>query len=122
MTDEQLMHYFGFDDPELLTQLKDEYNFSHKSIIDLFGNVQPIITYKASKTKARPNKANGNVWYLRISLETQTYNEIVYYPMNVLMSTNERNISLMYEHVVSIKYKNDVKKKILRTKEIEVEL
>ena len=96
--------------------------FTHKSIIDLFGNVQPIITYKASKTKVRPNKANGNVWYLKISLETKTYNEIVYYPMNVLMSTNERNINVMYEHAVSIKYKNDVKKKILRTKEIEVDL
>jgi hypothetical protein len=96
--------------------------FTHKNIIDLFGNVQPIITYKASKTKARPNKANGNVWYLKISLETQTYNEIVYYPMNVLMSSNERIINAMYENVVSIKYKNDVKKKILRTKEIEVDL
>ena len=96
--------------------------FTHKNIIDLFGNVQPIITYKASKTKARPNKANGNVWYLKISLETQTYNEIVYYPMNVLMSSNERIINAMYEHMVSIKYKNDVKKKILRTKEIEVDL
>ena len=45
--------------------------FSHKSIIDLFGNVQPIITYKQSKTKVRPIKANSNVWYLQISLETQ---------------------------------------------------
>ena len=29
MTDEQLMHYFGFDDPLMLKQLKDEYNFSY---------------------------------------------------------------------------------------------
>ena len=104
------------------SDVKKNIAFKHKSIIDLFGNVQPIITYKASKTKARPNKANGNVWYLKISLETKKYNEIVYYPMNVLMSSNERIINAMYEHMVSIKYKNDVKKKILRTKEIEVDL
>ena len=45
--------------------------FRYKTIIDLFGNVQPIITYKQSKTKVRPIKANSNVWYLQISLETQ---------------------------------------------------
>ena len=96
--------------------------FTHKNIIDLFGNVQPIITYKASKTKARPNKANGNVWYLKISLETQTYNEIVYYPMNVLMSNNERNINLMNQNKVNIKFKNEDKKKNLRTEEFEIDL
>ena len=30
--------------------------FKHKEIIDLFGNNQPIITYKATKTKVRPKK------------------------------------------------------------------
>ena len=45
--------------------------FRYKTIIDLFGNVQPIITYKQLKTKVRPIKANSNVWYLQISLETQ---------------------------------------------------
>ena len=44
------------------SDVKKNIAFKHKSIIDLFGNVQPIITYKASKTKARPNKANGNLY------------------------------------------------------------
>ncbi len=35
--------------------------YRHNTIIDLFGNVQPIITYKQSKTKVRPIKANSNV-------------------------------------------------------------
>ncbi len=96
--------------------------FRHKEIIDLFGNNQPIITYKPTKTKARPNKTNGNVWYLKISLETQTFNEIVYYPMNVLMSNNERTINAMYSNAVNIKVKTDGKKKILRTEEFEIDL
>ena len=62
------------------------------------------------------------MWYLKISLETQTFNEIVYYPMNVLMSNNEKTINAMYANAVSIRYKNNVKKKIVRTKEFEIEL
>ena len=79
----------------------------HKTILDLFDNNQPIITYKATKTKIRPNKSIANVWYMRVSIETKTFNEFVYYPMNVMMSKNERTINVMYQNVVNIRYKDD---------------
>ena len=96
--------------------------FKHKEIIDLFGNYQPIITYKPTKTKARPDKTNGNVWYLNISLQSQTSNKIVYYPMNVLMSNNERTINAMHANTVKIIVRSDYEKKFLTTEEFEIDL
>ena len=98
------------------------FHQTQKDYLETFWSLYPKTKDKKVVAEYLPKFKDYMIDMIYDEMQYQTYNEIVYYPMNVLMSSNERIINAMYEHMVSIKYKNDAKKKILRTKEIEVDV
>ena len=88
MTDEQLMHYFGFDDPELLTQLKDEYNFSHN---DKLTDEQIMVYFKLNTIDdlKRLNRKAKSLFVAKYSAKLSAASEGLYSLVNKTRTKDE---------------------------------
>ena len=86
--------------------LDKKFTISHNKVLELFDNLQPIITF--NETMKRTINRNEPLQYLNVSFEQKEYNNVLYYPADIYVSLNKTlKTKIIESKVIDKQYNED---------------